>query len=144
MRETWPRHFFDWNVSLVCVEITLTTPLCVFWGISPSRRTLGRYVWGSSPNFTCSHIFMEIFLFYQTGKKRGNKKTLAYVRGGSSTRAFPWCLGTPSGEWTHMYVHKGTSSTTFQPYNTVKEVHKHMAWTQECMKVKHGYTLWLV
>jgi hypothetical protein len=37
-----------------------------------------------------------------------------------------------------MYVQKGTFSTTLQPYNMVKEVEKHMAWTQDCMKVKHG------
>jgi hypothetical protein len=26
------------------------------------------------PNFTCSHIPMEIFLFYERGKKQGNQK----------------------------------------------------------------------
>jgi hypothetical protein len=28
----------------------------------------------SSPNFICSHVPMEIFLYYETGKKQGNKK----------------------------------------------------------------------
>jgi hypothetical protein len=39
---------------------------------------------------------MQIFLFYEPRKKWGNKKRVVYVRGGSSTCAFSWGLGTPS------------------------------------------------
>jgi hypothetical protein len=48
-----------------------------FDGISLSRRTgLGHYAKGAPPiyMFPCSHVPMEIFLFYQMKKKRGNKK----------------------------------------------------------------------
>jgi hypothetical protein len=31
---------------------------------------------------------MDIFLFYETGKKPGNKKRVVYVRGDSGTRVF--------------------------------------------------------
>jgi hypothetical protein len=43
---------------------------------------------GSSPNYICSHIPMEIFLFYKVGKKQGNKKKVVYVRRGSNIHAF--------------------------------------------------------
>jgi hypothetical protein len=58
----------------------------------PNPRVLCR---GSSPNFICSHIPLEIFLVYIMGKKWGNKKRVVYVRGGSCTRAFSWGLGAP-------------------------------------------------
>jgi hypothetical protein len=35
------------------------------------------------PDFICSHVPMEIFLFYEMGKKCGNKKRFVYGRGGS-------------------------------------------------------------
>jgi hypothetical protein len=41
---------------------------------------------GSSPNSICSHIPMEIFIFYGTGKKRGNQKRVTYLRRGYCTR----------------------------------------------------------
>jgi hypothetical protein len=37
---------------------------------------------------------MEIFLFYEIGKKRGNKKRVVHARGGSRTYAFSQGLGT--------------------------------------------------
>jgi hypothetical protein len=84
---------------------------------------------------------MEIFLFYEKGKKRGNKKTHVYVKGRFQYSCIPLRFGNILRRM-HLYVYaKGTSSSTFQPYNMVKDVDKHMAWTQECMKVKHGYTL---
>jgi hypothetical protein len=46
---------------------------------------------GVLPNFVCSHVPMEIFLFYKTGKKPGNQKRVVYIRGGmggSCTHAF--------------------------------------------------------
>ncbi len=49
------------------------------------------------PNLICSHIPMEIFHFYEMGKKQGNQKRVLYVRGCSQTRVFSWGLGTPLG-----------------------------------------------
>jgi hypothetical protein len=31
---------------------------------------------------------MKIFLFYEMGKKRGNKKKVVYIKGGFHTREF--------------------------------------------------------
>jgi hypothetical protein len=85
--------------------------LCVFWGISLSRRTLGRcYAGGSSPNFVCSHIPMEIFLFYKMGKKWGNKnKRVVYLK--ERFPSYSWVLvrllgndlGCPSLTRTNLY-----------------------------------------
>ncbi len=50
---------------------------------------------GNSPNFICSHDPMEIFLFYEIGKKWRNKKRVVYVRG-PCTHALSWGLGTSS------------------------------------------------
>jgi hypothetical protein len=51
--------------------------LCVFWGISPRRRTLECYAeGGSSPNFICSHIPKEIFLFNKTDRSKEIKREL--------------------------------------------------------------------
>jgi hypothetical protein len=34
------------------------------------------------PNFICSHVPIEVFLFYKMGKKQGNKKKrVVYGRG---------------------------------------------------------------
>jgi hypothetical protein len=41
--------------------------------LSPNKRTLGHYAEGSSPNFICSHVPMEIFLFNETRKKEARK-----------------------------------------------------------------------
>jgi len=41
--------------------------------------------WGTPPVL---YVPMEIFLFYEMGKKQGNKKSVVYVRGGSHTHAF--------------------------------------------------------
>jgi hypothetical protein len=37
--------------------------------------------WGSSHNFICSHVPMEIFNFYKMGKKQRNKKRVVYIKG---------------------------------------------------------------
>jgi len=58
----------------------------------PNPRVLCR---GSSPNFICSHIPMEIFLVYRMGKSEEIKREFVYVRGGSCTRTFSWGLGAP-------------------------------------------------
>jgi len=34
---------------------------------------------GSFHNFICSHVSIEIFLYYETGKKQGNKKRALYL-----------------------------------------------------------------
>ncbi len=52
--------------------------------------------WGSSPNFICSPIPTTIFLFYEMGKKRGNKKRVLYIKGGFHTHEFSWGSRTPS------------------------------------------------
>jgi hypothetical protein len=36
---------------------------------------------GVLPNFICSHVPMEIFLFYKTGKKPGNQKKSCLHKG---------------------------------------------------------------
>ncbi len=36
---------------------------------------------GSSPNFICSRVHMEIFIFYETGKKPRNKKRVVFTLG---------------------------------------------------------------
>jgi len=65
--------------------------------IFPQQKNPRALCQGSSPNFKCSHISMEIFLFYEIGKKRGNKKRVVSARGGSRTYAFSQGLGTLSG-----------------------------------------------
>jgi hypothetical protein len=55
-------------------------------GLSLIRRTLGCYA-GEAPPILYIPM-LEIFLFYKMGKKRGNKKRVVYVRGGSYTHAF--------------------------------------------------------
>jgi len=67
---------------------------CVFWGISPNRRTLGCYDGGAFPIL---YVPMEICLLYKRRKKGGNFKRVVFVREGPSTCAFSWGLGTPSG-----------------------------------------------
>jgi len=47
--------------------------------------------------FPCSHVPMEIFFFYEMGKKWGNTKRIVFVRGGYCTCVFSWVLGTPLG-----------------------------------------------
>jgi hypothetical protein len=45
--------------------------VCIFCGISSPPRALSQ---GSSLNFPCSHVPMEIFLFYEMGKKTWKTK----------------------------------------------------------------------
>jgi hypothetical protein len=51
---------------------------------------------GSSPNLICSHVPMEIFLFYEMRKNGGNKNWVVSTRGGSCTPVFSWGSGTLS------------------------------------------------
>ncbi len=75
-----------------------TTPfifLCVFWRISPSRRTLGHHAKGAPQFYTiCFHVPMKIFA---TGKRHWNEMRVVFVRGGSHTCSFSWSWGTPWG-----------------------------------------------
>ncbi len=82
--------------------------LCVFWGISPSRRNPRPLSQASSPNCTCSHVPMEIY-FFSTKWKRSQEITKRAIY----AFVLSWGLGTPSdalllGEHTCM----GTSLTT--------------------------------
>jgi hypothetical protein len=83
--------------------------LCVFWGISPSRRTQGHKL-GSSPNFNmfpCSH--RNISFLRKSRKKGGNRKRVVYVRGGSCIHAFSWGSGTPSGSYPRVPLPQGNT-----------------------------------
>jgi hypothetical protein len=85
---------------------------------------------GELPNFTCSHVPMEIFLFYKMGKKWGNKKESCLCNGrfpyecvllrfGDTLGLMP--LGAPpSREHTRM----GTSATTLFLMNLFHLCHK--------------------
>jgi hypothetical protein len=59
------------------------------------------------PDFICSHVPMEIFLFYEMGKKCGNKKRFVYGRGGS--------FGCPSLE-KNALIHKPPLLQLFTTY----------------------------
>jgi hypothetical protein len=53
-----------------------------FDGISPQQKNSTRALCqGNSPNFICSHVPMEIFLFYQMRKRQGNKKRVVLRKG---------------------------------------------------------------
>ncbi len=104
---------------------TLPTPflfLCVFWGISPRRRTQWDYAGGppQSNMFPCSHG--NISLLWNGKEARKSKESLVYIRGGSHTHGFSWGLRTttsssrplellpPSRE--HTCTRRTTSPTT--------------------------------
>jgi hypothetical protein len=61
--------------------------MCIFEGSPPAEEPQG-VMPRSSPNFICSQVPMEVFQFYEMGKKPGNKKRVVYIRGSSSTCAF--------------------------------------------------------
>jgi hypothetical protein len=61
----------------------------------PQQKNLRGDMLGELPNFLCSQVPMEIFLFHKIGKKWGNQKRVVYTRAGSCTCAFSWGLGTP-------------------------------------------------
>jgi hypothetical protein len=61
--------------------------MCIFEGSLPTKKLEGIML-RISPNFICSHVPMEVFHFYEMGKKPRNEKRVVYIRGGSSTRAF--------------------------------------------------------
>jgi len=88
-------HFFLFFFHFVVVKTssrqlysvlagTLTTPflfLCVFWRISPNRRTLGRYVKGALPILYVLMFPWKYSFSISIGKKWGNEKRVVYVRG---------------------------------------------------------------
>jgi hypothetical protein len=79
--------------------------LCILRDCPPAEEPQGVLLEErSSPNFICSHVPMEILLFYGTWKTRGNKKRVVYVRGGCNTLCISWGLGTPLGSLMHLYM----------------------------------------
>jgi hypothetical protein len=94
---------------------------CVYFEGLPQQKKPRVLCWGSSPNFICSHVPMEIFLFYEMRKKGGNEKRVVCIGGGGScTHVFSWGFGNtlgltpwsaPPSEEKH---HTGTSPTTFK------------------------------
>ncbi len=93
--------------NLVHMQTTPFFYFYVYFEGSPPRPICCR----SSPNFICSCIPTEIFLFYEMGMKQGNKNRVVYIRGGSCTHVFSWgqehswahALGCPSLRRTHSY-----------------------------------------
>jgi hypothetical protein len=57
---------------------SLLISMCILKDLPQQKNPRVLCNWGNSPNFICSHIPMEIFLFYETGKKLVNKKRVAY------------------------------------------------------------------
>jgi len=57
---------------------------CVYFEGLPQQKNPRVLSWGSSPNFICSHVPMEIFLFYEMRKRGGNEKRVVYYMGGGS------------------------------------------------------------
>ncbi len=85
---------------IVCLQSSnpQTTPflfsMCFLRDL-PQQKNLRGDMLGELPNFLCSQVPMEIFLFHKIGKKWGNQKRVVYTRAGSCTCAFSWGLGTP-------------------------------------------------
>ncbi len=88
------KHLFSLSLSLSLLRKQPPFYFYVYFEGSPPAE--GHYA-GQLPNFICSHVPMEIFLSYKTGKKLGNWKRVVYIQGGSHTCAFSWGSGTPSG-----------------------------------------------
>jgi hypothetical protein len=70
---TWHKGTCNF-VTCMCQGLRKQLPfglisMCVFWGISLGQRTLGRYGGQAPPNLICSHVPMEIFLFYKMVKE---------------------------------------------------------------------------
>ncbi len=78
------------------VNTSLFISMCILRDL-PQQKNTRPLCWGSSPNFICSHIPMETFLCYQTGKKQVNKRTVVCIRGGFHTHVFSWGSGTAWG-----------------------------------------------
>jgi hypothetical protein len=114
-------HFFLFFFHLVVVKNssrqlynvlvgTLTTTflfLYVFWGISPSKRTLGRYA-ERAPPILYVNMFPGNFCFYEIRKKWGNEKRVVYI--GGMTCLFRWtfmCGGSHS--WCPSSNHYGVA-----------------------------------
>ncbi len=69
-------------ITLESLRKQLPSYFCVYFERSPpAGRTLGRGSWGSSLKFLCSHVPMEVFLFYETRKKEVNKKQSSLRKG---------------------------------------------------------------
>jgi hypothetical protein len=56
------------NVYIIYVNNSLVISICIFMDL-PQQKNTRALCPRSSPNLICSHIPMEIFLFYETVKK---------------------------------------------------------------------------
>ncbi len=62
------------------VNNSLFISVCILRDL-PQQKNPRVLCWGSSLNYICSHVPMEIFGFYEMRKKGGNKKRVVYVKG---------------------------------------------------------------
>jgi len=90
---------------------------------------------GALPILHVCTFSWKYFFFTKRERREEIKKTVVYVRGGYSTRHSPEVWEHPQENALRCMCIR---EPPLQPYSMVKEVDKHMAWTQECMKVKHG------
>jgi hypothetical protein len=60
------------------INNSLFISVCILRDL-PQQKNSRELCQGSSHNFICSHVLMKIFLFYETGKKQGNKKRALYL-----------------------------------------------------------------
>ncbi len=84
--------FFLWYprpMSLYTLGLHLGTHPMLFWTFKPNMIKQHKQLpflfmcvfWGISLNFICSHVPMEIFIFYEMKKKGGNKKRVVLHKG---------------------------------------------------------------
>jgi hypothetical protein len=66
-----------WGVALQANN-SLLISMCILKDLPQQKNPRVFFCWGNSPNFICSHIPMEIFLFYEAGKNLGNQKRVVY------------------------------------------------------------------
>jgi len=108
------------NYGIGILHKQLPFYFCVYFEGLPQQNNPRVLCWGSSPNFICSHVPMEIFLSYEMRKKGGNEKRVVYIGGRflySCVLLRFWehpgahALECPSLRRTHC---TGTSPTTFK------------------------------
>jgi hypothetical protein len=63
----------------------------------PQQKSPSAFCWGSYPNFTCSQVLMKFVFFTKWERSEEIKGFRVYLRGGSSTCALSWGLGTTWG-----------------------------------------------
>jgi hypothetical protein len=118
--------------------------LCVFWGISPSRRTLGCYIMPRELSnfnmFPCSHGNIS---FLWNGKEARKSK----VSGGSRTHVFSWGSRTPSGappsgEHTHMRTSPRTLTLDRAFFKTWEQMKSTTWWWWWYEEEEENYIVW--